>query len=231
MENSFIKYILTAESGSEHTFEFQLERKSLELIGNIPEKLPSWTQLGFHICKHCPLSVDEQPYCPIASNLVGIVSSFQGIPSYEKMHVKVITDERIISHNTTAQIGISSMMGFVMATSGCPHTAFFKPMARFHLVLASDEETAYRATSMYLLSQYFINKEGRKADLELTGLMAIYKNIQIVNIAIAERLRAAAKEDSSVNALILLDIRAWELRMEIEKSLEDIRYMFKPFLT
>ena len=230
MENLLITYILTTESGSKHTFEFQLEKKNLQLIGNIPDNLPFWTKLDFCMCKHCPLSVDEHTYCPVASNLVGTVSSFQGIPSYEKMHVKVITDERIISHNTTAQIGISSMMGFVMATSGCLHTAFFKPMARFHLVLASDEETAYRATSMYLLSQYFINKDGRKADLELTGLMEIYKNIQIVNIAIAERLRAAAKEDSSVNALILLDIRAWEPRMEIEKSLEDIRYMFKPFL-
>ncbi|MFC1573962.1 DUF6901 family protein [Candidatus Latescibacterota bacterium] len=231
MENLLINYILTTENGSKHTFKFQLDRKSLDLIGFIPETLPSWTQLGFHQCKHCPLSADEYPYCPVASNLVGIVTSFEGIPSYEKMHVKVITDERIISHNTTAQIGISSMMGFVMATAGCPHTAFFKPMARFHLVLASDEETAYRATSMYLLSQYFKNRDGRKADLELTGLMEIYENIQIVNIAIAERLRAAAKEDSSINALILLDIRAWELRMEIEKSLEDIRYMFQPYLT
>ena len=83
---------------------------------------------------------------------------------------------------------------------------------------------------MYLLSQFFKNKDGREADLELDGLMKIYKNVQLVNITIAERLRAAAKEDSSVNALILLDIRAWELRMEIEKSLDDIRYMFKSYL-
>jgi hypothetical protein len=33
-----------------------------------------------------------------------------------------------------------------------------KPMARFHLPLASEEETIYRATTMYLLAQYFLRE-------------------------------------------------------------------------
>ena len=57
-----------------------------------------------------------------------------------------------------------------MATSGCPHMDFFKPMARFHLPLANAEETVYRATSMYLLAQYFLQREGKEADMELEGL-------------------------------------------------------------
>ena len=43
-------------------------------------------------------------------------------------------------------------------------------MAQFHLPLANDSETIYRAASMYLLAQYFLKREGRDADLEIEGL-------------------------------------------------------------
>jgi hypothetical protein len=145
--------------------------------------------------------------------------------------VDVITAERRISQQTNAQTGISSLMGLVIATSGCPHAAFFKPMARFHLPLASREETIFRATSMYLLAQYFLKKEGKSADFELEGLSGIYANMQIINMAVVKRLRAATQTDSSVNALVILDCYAKFLPFAIEKSLEDVRYLFSPFLT
>ena len=230
MKQRTIHYILTCKDGSRQTFDFIINISSMELVGNIPNRLPSWTRLDYHQCPNCPLDVLEHPYCPAAANLVSIVNSFESIPSYEEIHVEVITDERIISQDTTAQTGISSMMGFVMATSGCPRTAFLKPMARFHLVLANEEETIYRAASMYLLAQYFLNKEGLKIDLELKGLADLYKNVHIVNNSIAQRLQAASQEDSSVNALVLLDVRAWELQFEIEDSLEKIRYLFALYL-
>ena len=122
------------------------------------------------------------------------------------------------------------MMGLVIATSGCPHAAFFKPMARFHLPLASKVETIFRATSMYLLAQYFLKNAGKCADFELEGLSQIYANMQIINMAVAERLRAATKTDSSVNAIVILDCYAKSLPFAIEKSLEDVRYLFSPFL-
>ena len=102
-------------------------------------------------------------------------------------------------------------------------------MARFHLPLASNEETVYRATSMYLLAQYFLRKEGVRTDLELDGLMRIYEEMQIINVAIAERLRAATTTDSSVNAIVVLDVYAKTVGMVIEGSLERIRYIFAPY--
>ena len=123
------------------------------------------------------------------------------------------------------------MMGLVIATSGCPHAAFFKPMARFHLPLASKEETIFRATSMYLLAQYFLNQSGKSADLELKELSMIYDNMQVVNLAIAERLRAATITDSSINAIVILDNYAKSLPFAIEKSLQDIRYLFASYFS
>lgn len=122
-------------------------------------------------------------------------------------------------------------MGLVIASSGCPHTAFFKPMARFHLSLSNGEETAYRVTSMYLLSQYFMKKEGKQADFSLQGLTQLYENVQQVNCAIAERLRAASEADSVLNAIVILDTYAQTVPYMIEDSLDNIRYLFFPYLT
>ncbi len=122
------------------------------------------------------------------------------------------------------------MMGLVIATCGCPHASFFKAMGRFHLPLASNEETIFRATSMYLLAQYFLKMEGRRADLELEGLTNIYHNMQIVNVAIANRLRSTSMSDTLINAIVILDNFAKNLPYAIEKSLKDLRHLFLPFL-
>lgn len=164
-------------------------------------------------------------------NIVGIVKRLERVLSYDEVHVSVITQERAISQGTTVQRGISSLMGLIIATSGCPHAAFFRPMARFHLPFATVEETVYRATSTYLLAQYFLRKRGQDVDFEFEGLNKIYHDIQVVNTTIAKRLRTASETDSAVNALVLLDMFAKTLPQAVEKSLEEIRHLFTPFLT
>ena len=231
MNTIAIQYCFRLPDNSSEDFKLELNPNNLELTGNIPQSLPAWTRLDFHQCPHCPLDVVTDPYCPLAANIVNIVQKFDGLISYDKIRVDVITQERRISQHTTAQKGISSMMGLVIATCGCPHTAFFKAMGRFHLPLASNEETIFRATSMYLLAQYFLKMEGHHADLELEGLTKIYHNMQIVNVAIANRLRSTSMSDSSINAIIILDNYAKSLPYAIEKSLENLRPLFLPFLT
>lgn len=226
-----IRYSFTLKDGSQEVFDLQLDPVSLELIENTPKELPSWAKLDFHQCPHCPLSTQTHPYCPLAANLVSIVTHFEPLLSYDQVYVEVATAERLISQDTSVQTGISALMGLVIATSGCPHTAFFRPMARFHLPLASEEETIYRATSMYLLAQYFLKKEGFQADLELQGLTEIYERIHAVNTAIAERLRAASEKDSALNAIVLLDMYALAVPLVIEDSLEEIRHLFRPYFT
>ncbi|MGD8292956.1 MAG: hypothetical protein PVF37_14710 [Desulfobacterales bacterium] len=230
MNNIRIEYCFRLPDSSSENFRLELNPYSLELTGNIPQSLPDWSKLGFHQCPHCPLDIINNPYCPLAANLVNIVKRFDGLISYDKIRVDVITQERQISQKTTAQKAISSMMGLVIATCGCPHTAFFKAMGRFHLPLASNEETIFRATSMYLLAQYFLRMDGRQADLELKGLTKIYHNMQIVNVAIAKRLRSTSISDSSINAIVILDNYAKSLPYAIDKSLNNLRHLFLPFL-
>ena len=52
-----------------------------------------------------------------------------------------------------------------------------------------------------------------------------------LNTAVANRLRAASKTDSSVNAIILLDVYAQTMPFVIEDSLASIRYLFTPYLS
>lgn len=223
------QYIFRFPDDRREVIDLLLDAQTLDLISDTSKELPLWTDLDFHQCPNCQLSTKTHPHCPAASHLVNIVTIFKSVVSYDEIHVDIITPDRMVFKDTTAQKGISSLMGLIMATSGCPHLSYLKPMARFHLPLATAEETVYRATSMYLLAQYFLQKEGRKADLNLEGLSEIYRNIELINEAIAVRLRAITEKDSAINALILLDIYAKTLPYAIEDSLKEIQHLFAPY--
>lgn len=230
MDTFSIQYKFTLPDHTNEVFDLKFDTEHLVLMNNIPIILPPWTDLDYYQCPNCTLDSGEYTYCPLSANLVSVVKRFKGLLSFDKVFIDVSTEERVVSQKTTVQRGISSLMGVIIATSGCPHTSFFRPMARFHLPLSSKEETIYRATSMYLLAQYFVHKDHHVADLDLNGLRTIYENMQIVNTSIAERLRAASDTDSSVNAITLLDMYAQTLPFAIRDSLDDIKYLFSAFL-
>lgn len=211
-------------------YDLALDSKSVTLCDRDQSTIPPWTALDFHQCPHCPLSKEENPQCPLAVALSDVLIRCNSLLSYEKIFVQVTTPERTISKETSAQQGLRSLMGLIMPTSGCPHTAFLKPMARFHLPFASAEETIYRATSMYLLAQYFRWKQGEECDFQLSSLKSLYENLRRLNRTFADRIRAATTQDSSVNAVVLLDLFAMTLSDAIDESLEEIKYLFVPLL-
>lgn len=231
MQQFKIKYTFRMEDGQEDIFKLKLDSKELIADFELPAKLPDWTLLKKHQCDNCPLKVSKGARCPAAVNMVGIVQRFTALLSHDETRVEVVTSDRLVYRKTTVQRGICSLMGLLMATSGCPMTDFFKPMARFHLPFASTEETIWRATSTYLLSQYFRKMDGGIPDVRFEGLSRIYNDIQTVNIAFAGRLRDACHCDSMVNGIILLDMFAQSMPAAIDESLEEIRHLFVPYLT
>jgi hypothetical protein len=208
----------------------RLDPEDLSLIHNPGRNFPPWTYLDFHQCPNCTLTMQIHPLCPVAASLVDIVEVFESLVSYDRVQVEVRSADKSTFVETSVQQGVGSLMGLIVAASGCPHTAFFRPMARFHAPFADEEETIYRAASMYLLAQYFVKKDGKKADLDLEGLSRIYRQVQVVNEALVQRLRGASETDSALNALILLDLFAKALPDLVDESLKEIRYLFKPFL-
>ncbi|MFC1575766.1 DUF6901 family protein, partial [Gemmatimonadota bacterium] len=219
MDPLVIRYRFEAEDGTRGEFEVELDPMSLHL--DPPEgDLPDWTLLEFRQCPHCPLDPSEHSHCPAAAHLPRLVQTFNHLVSYARVRVEVVTAQRTFIQDVSVQQGIGALMGLIMATSGCPLTLFFRPMARFHLPFSNQDETIYRAASAYLLTDYFRTRTaGTEPDLELKGLSALYRQVHTLNSAMAERLRVAARTDSSVNALVHLDMFALMLPLQVERQL------------
>ena len=229
MSSIAISYIFRFKEG-EKRFKFLFNSETFELQSGNPATKPEWTRLDFHQCPHCSLKPEENAQCPLAAALSDIITSFSNITSFDEVIVHAITSQRSISAKTTAQKGVSSLIGLLTPASGCPHTIFFRPMARFHLPFSTEEETIYRSTSMYMLAQLFKAMDGKELDIGLEGLKKIYEDMHTLNCAFADRLRAGTKKDSSVNAMIILDIFTKSLKAVIDEKLEEIRYIFTPYL-
>ena len=195
-----------------------------------PTELPAWTELGFHQCANCPLSITTTSHCPMAVQLVKLVSVFSKRQSYDTVTVRVESNERTVTKATTVQRATGSLMGLLSASSDCPRVDFLKPMVHFHLPFSSEEETIYRVTSMYLLAQYFIHRQNKTPDWELKNLKNYYLELQGVNAAMAKRLRAISEKDGTVNALVLLDLLAKTLPFSIDEALEELQPVFEKYL-
>ena len=213
------------------SFDIALDAKTLEVVNQKPAAYPEWTALSCCKCVNCPLDEAEHPVCPVAANLVEVVGFFNESISYEEVSVQIETEERTFAKDTTVQKGVSSLLGILMVTSGCPVLDKLRPMVRFHLPFATPRETTYRAVAMYLMAQYFISRRGQEPDWELKDLVGLYGEVQKVNQGFGERLRQIAAEDASPNALIILDCFANYIVLSIDEDmLSDFEVLFDAYL-
>lgn len=187
---------------------------------------PEWAKLESHQCPHCTLDSSQQKYCPLAAAIYPTVESFADLKSYDEVVVKVAISERAYGLRTTIQRGLGSLLGLLIATSGCPHTLFLKPMARFHLPFSSEEETFYRVVSMYLMREYIQHRNTGGCAPDLSGLKKLYGNVEVVNSHVAKRLREMTADDASINALVILDFFAKSMPDIVEDDFGDLPLLF-----
>jgi hypothetical protein len=219
------RYLITLPDGSTTEIVITLDPVTLQCVE--PEAMSlSWTALEVHQCPDCPLSGKGQALCPMAAHLAPIVEKIGGLLSFEMLDVEVSWGPRYLRSRSSAQKIASSLIGLVVATSGCPRSAFLKPMAWFHLPFATEDETLFRAVSSYLLAQYFAAGRGAVPDWSLASLTRHYADLHEVNIAMAGRLREACKHDAIVNAVVLLDMFAKVVPYSVEESLESLAPLF-----
>lgn len=223
------QYSMRFQDGQKKSFAIRINKASNNYISSVQTNLPFWSELEYERCSNCTLSKNDCAFCPVATNLIPLLELCSDIVSFSNVDYKIITPERTIIGNTSMQRLLSSMLGLVIATSPCPHSEYLKPMARFHLPLASELETIYRTTSTFLLGQYFLRKAGLPYTQELDKLTEIYDNLKIVNRALAKRLRAASHQDASINAIILLDVLSQSVTWSIGDGLEELRHLFQRY--
>jgi hypothetical protein len=214
----------------EHVFELELDRDTGLFADPPPAAAPDWTRLDFHQCSGCPLAIADSPHCPAAARLATVIDRFADVVSFDQIQVAVEAEDRTISTRTTAQQGLASLIGLMLASSGCPRTAVFRPMARFHLPFASEIETIYRVASMYLMAQHYSAQEGRATDIELKDLALVYRGVHQVNIGLVQRLRAATHQDAILNAVVLLDVYTSLVPAALDELLLEIKPTFEALL-
>lgn len=229
-DNIKIVYSFRFKNGSTKIFSISLDRNNLSIIPEKSTDPPVWTKLSHNKCSNCILDESSNKYCPIAFNLSHISEEFKEYFSHETVAVTVTTEERSYSKDTSLQEGLSSLLGIIMVTSGCPTMERLKPMVRFHLPFATLEETIFRISSIYLIAQYFLVQKGKSPDWKLDGLKMIYSEVSQLNRDFAKRLSDAAKKDANLNALVNLDCFAALVPFTAEKMLKEIESYFSAYM-
>lgn len=202
----YFKYHFEFESGKKLDFEINLDPDTLTIIRTgVERNLPAWTERSYHQCPNCSLEGSEHTYCPIAVEVIDLITAFKDHVSHEKVKVAVETEQRIYSQCVPLQHAVSSLLGIYMTTSGCPVMERLKPMVRFHLPFASLEETTYRHISMYLTAQFLRAQKGLSADWKLEHLLSTYDEIHKLNTYFCKRITSEAAKDANLNAVVILN--------------------------
>jgi len=227
-----ITYCFDFDSGKDITCKIQLDREKLNLISDEIVEPPEWVALSYHKCTNCPLSESDHKHCPVALNLVHIINKFSEIISHENISVSVMTEDRTYKKRTSVQEALSSLMGIVMVTSGCPVMDLMKPMARFHLPFSSPVETTIRTLSMYLGGQFFKNRadDTNTIPFKLDDLDHMYAKIKDVNNDFYTRISAAGRTDANLGALATLDCNATLVTITIGETLDELKQYYTAYL-
>jgi hypothetical protein len=222
-----VEYHFKLLSGAESCFLIELDEETLQLRQARRETLPDWTLLTRHQCPNCPLDPAGHAHCPAAVSLVELVKTFRDADSYELADVRVHSMNRDFSKRTPLQYGVSSLMGLLMVTSGCPVLDKLRPLAHTHMPFTSAQETVYRLCSMFLLGQYFIQQEGGTPDWSLKKMAEMFEGISLVNRSFGERLLEVSRSSDAVNnALANLDCMALLTTFSVKSDLNRIKKVF-----
>jgi hypothetical protein len=219
----YIRYRFDLPDGSKKHVDLNFAAADFRLSNPMPIDPPFWTELKFSQCANCPLSTAEHAHCPAALHMAPAVESLKALVSFDLVGVTVTQAERTVHAETTAQQAMSSVLGLIMATSGCPWTDRLRPMARFHLPFASEAETVYRSVCMFLLARELVGVGEAHGFARLTDL---YENLHVVNRDMSRRLGAATRTDPARNAMALLDSYTTLLPAALESSLQELKPLF-----
>jgi hypothetical protein len=163
-----------------------------------------WTLLGCSRCPSCPLQAADDAVCPAANAVADVVDALGTVASIDTVDVVVRTAEREVRKTTTGAAAARSVLGLLLATSGCPVLQEMRPLARHHLPFATEEEWMFRLVGLQLLRSWFAARDGVVDNVSLQALPAYLEQLRTLNIAFAARLRKACAKDAPANAMVQL---------------------------
>lgn len=231
MDITKVQYKLVFEGGKEKLLELHLRSDNLTPVGWVPASPPEWATLENHKCSNCPLEPGKNAYCPATLNLFKLVEECNELDLLDTVKLVVTTADRAVVVSATVQKALGSFIGLLMATSDCPHAAYFRPVARFHLPLANEMETIYRAVTAFAMAQFVRRQAGKEGAADLEGLFDIYKNLETVNTGLSVRLKSAGKEGAISKSLMEWDVFSGMFPMRAEEVVDKMRPLFSAYLS
>ena len=220
------EYALTFEDGEVIHVTARLDGEDLSLRSSSDVPPPDWARVERIGCEECPLRQRPAAVCPVAAALAALVARFAHRLSHEPVRLEVRGPERTYCGTAPLQRALSSLTGIYMVSAGCPIFDKLRPMVRFHLPLASEDETVFRAVGMYFIAQYLVERQGGAPDWRLDGLVQLYRHVHRANCRIAAAIRDAAALDASANALVCLDLFTSDVEWSVRDSLSDLARLF-----
>lgn len=212
-----LTYVFDMDDGKTHRFAVDTQHKKDRRVG------PDWTRLSHEQCTNCPLTEKTHPVCPAAHDLIDVINAFNETSSTAGVTVSVIEPERTTTKRCDLQSALRSLIGLIMASSGCPVLGDLRGMARFHLPFSNRQETTFRVASSYLLKQYLLATDDAPVDWQLQGLKRLYDNLKVLNMSFAARLRSCSTQDASLNAVSALFGLTNLVSFSLADDLEELR--------
>jgi hypothetical protein len=218
MEEKTVRYIFELKD-REVAFDVATVPQAVDARTEPPQQ-PAWAALGFRQCGCCPLKEADCKYCPVATRIHGLTEAFSDNTSTERVKVTVKTAERNYYEDCDLQVGINSMMGLLMATSGCPVLKPLGAMASFHIPFCSTRETLHRTVGSYLMKQYFVQLKGEGPDWQLKHLKELYDVLEGLNRDFSKRIRESIRSDAVSNAVIMFFATSVVVASSLERQLQ-----------
>ncbi|MDP4694087.1 MAG: hypothetical protein NWS00_06020 [Opitutales bacterium] len=149
-----------------------------------------------------------------------VMTSFADNQSTERVKVTVTTEERNYFEECDLQVGLNSLMGLLMATSGCPVLKDLQAMASFHIPFCSTRETLHRTVGSYLIKQYFKQLRGEEPDWKLIHLKELYEVLEGLNRDFSKRVQSSISSDAISNAVIMFFATSVVVASSLEQQLQ-----------
>lgn len=209
-------------------YEFEAPQQPPSRLRILLERPPgsstaTWTLLENHRCPHCPLPTEAGACCPAAADIEPIVETLGNVASIAALKVTVTTTQRVYQQTVTGSEAARAALGLVMATSACPILDDMHILARFHLPFATQDESTFRLVSAYLM-RHFFTQQGTP---DLESLIAKMEDLKKLNIAFANRLRAACSKDAIPNAIVQLFTLSLAVAGDAEDGFGNLKEFFR----
>lgn len=219
-----VDYLFEFDNGNAWEYRLTFDATS-SLVPAESVEIKEWTRLTTEQCPNCPLRESDMLQCPVARNLDAVVEDSKDSISCSRAVVTIDTPERTFRKECATQEGLLALFGLVMASSGCPHLDWFRPLGRFHLPFASLEENLFRTLSLQLLKQFFNDPE---SDLRSCPekIKAHYKEIETINHAFIGRIRSYCNGDADKNAIAALDVFVQLFQFQYSSNFKTLKNLF-----